>query len=232
MVKILIIEHDAALAHRLLRALEDVDRTVAVATDGLAGLQEIWRDPPDLILLGLNLPVVNGLDVLRRLRASGDTRPVIALQGNLGEPVRGEEAALAGADDYLPAEAGAREVRARAAALLVRHREDRPGILRFADLVLDPAKREVHRGNHTVRLTAREFEVLRILVENPRRSLSRAELGLRSGGEGPRPDSRSIEVLVSRLRRKLDRPGLPSLLVTTRGAGYSLGLPSSLRPAA
>jgi DNA-binding response OmpR family regulator len=232
MATILIIAQDPGLSRRLLRALEDVNRNVRAAADGLAGLQEVWRDPPDLILLGLNLPVLNGLDVLRRLRASGDSRPVLALQGDISERDWRDEAAQAGADDYLPAEAGAREVRARAAALLERQGAAKSARLRFADLVLDPERREVHRANEAVRLTTREFSVLRTLIERPQTSLSRAELGLKPGKDGSGAASRAIEILISRLRRKLARPGLPSLIVTTRGAGYSLGLPSRLRPAA
>ena len=231
-MRLLLIESKPHEAARFSQAVIRAGHEVASAADGLVGAEQIWRDPPDLILLALDLPVIDGLTVLRRIRSAGNTVPVIVLTGAAGDSGI-LEAMAAGADDYLAASAPEEEIQARIAAALIRLR--RPHVaeeMKFADLVLDPLQRRVRRAEKILDLTASEFALLRILMENPRTPVSREDLTRRLCRDQTGERSRTIEVLVSRLRRKLDVRGEPSLIVTTRNAGYCLGLPRLLRPAA
>lgn len=225
-MKILIVEDAADVAEILETALSKDGHEILRAEDGLAGIEAVWRFKPDLILLDIGLPVVDGLTVLRRLRESGNQVAIIMVTGRV-EDADKVEGLTAGSDDYICKPFSLDEVRARVGA--VQRRLALPSAaleLRFEDVVLDVRSRKVTRAGKDLGLTSREFAVLQLLMEKPQFPITRDDLGQRLWGRTPDPEGRTVEVLMSRLRKKLDLPGLPSLIVTTRNAGYSIGLPS------
>jgi DNA-binding response OmpR family regulator len=225
-MKILIIEDSAEIAELMKLGLEEDGHEVLQARDGLAGMEAVWRSKPDLILLDIGLPVVDGLTVLRRLREGGNLLPVIMVTGRIDDSDV-VEGLSAGADDYICKPFSAKELRARVSALSRRMKRESSELeLRYEDLLLNLRNRKVTRAGLALELTSREFAVIHLLMETPNKPISREELGLRLWGRAPESSDRTVEVLMSRLRKKLDLPGLPALIVTSRSAGYSLGLPS------
>jgi two-component system response regulator MprA len=220
--RILVIEDEPAIADLLRRGLIYEGYGVEVAADGEAGLAAARDRPPDLVLLDLMLPGIDGLSVCRRIRAAGDT-PILILTAKDAVPDR-VTGLDAGADDYMVKPFSFDELLARIRALL-RRRTAGPGaqeLVRFADLTLNPGTREVHRGERRVELTAREFDVLALFLQNPRQVITRDILYDRIWGYDFGTESNIIDVYIRNLRSKLEANGEARLIQTVRGVGYAL----------
>lgn len=218
--RILIVEDEPAIADFIRRGLLQEDFRVEVAYDGKEGLERVQKAPPDLIILDIMLPGIDGLEVCRRLREFSDV-PIIMLTAKDAVPdrVRGLEA---GADDYLVKPFAFDELLARIRALLRRHRAGAGKELRFADLRMNPATREVYRGDRRIDLTAREYELLELFMRHPRQVLTREMIYDRVWGYDFDGESNVIEVYIRYLRSKLEAGGEPRLIHTVRGVGYAL----------
>lgn len=219
--RILVIEDDTRIADLLRRGLIYEGYIVEVAADGESGLNAARDRPPDIVLLDLMLPGIDGLTVCRRLRAASDV-PILILTAKEAVPDR--VAGLdAGADDYLVKPFSFDELLARIRALLRRRqRAATNDELHFADLVVNLGSREVRRGNRRIELTAREFELLVLFMQNPRQVLTRDVIYDRIWGYDFGGESNIIEVYIRYLRSKLEEGGEPRLIQTVRGVGYAL----------
>jgi len=218
--RILIVEDEPAIADFIRRGLLQEDFRVEVAYDGKEGLKRAEESPPDLVILDIMLPGIDGLEVCRRLREFSDV-PIIMLTAKDAVPdkVRGLEA---GADDYLVKPFAFDELLARIRALLRRHHAGAGKELRFADLRMNPATREVYRGDRRIDLTAREYELLELFMRHPRQVLTREMIYDRVWGYDFDGESNVIEVYIRYLRSKLEANGEPRLIHTVRGVGYAL----------
>jgi len=218
--RVLVVEDDDEIAGVLQRSLRLEGYEVRVSADGEAGLAEARAFVPDLVILDLGLPRLDGMEVARRLRAEDDT-PILMLTAR--DEVQSRVAGLdTGADDYLVKPFERQELLARMRALLRRRPPRGSASLVCADLQLNPDTHEVRRGERDVELTQREFELLEFLMRNERIVVSRQRLLEEVWGYDPFATTNTIEVFVSNLRRKLEAGGEPRLLHTIRGAGYVL----------
>ena len=218
---ILVVEDDPQIADLLRRGLIYEGYSVAVATDGPAGLTAARDRPPDLVLLDLMLPGMDGLTVCARLRAASSV-PILILTARDAVPdrVKGLDA---GADDYVVKPFNFDELLARIRAQLRRRAPAADQeTLRFADLTLNPDTHEVFRGGRKIELTAREFEVLLLFMQHPRQVITRDLLYERIWGYDFGGESNIIEVYVRYVRSKLEEGGAPRLIQTVRGVGYAL----------
>jgi two-component system response regulator MprA len=225
-MRVLVVEDDPAVRDSLRRALSLEGYEVLTAGDGLEALALLdgQTPDPDTILLDVMMPNLDGLETCRRLRASGNRVPVLMLTAR--DDVRDRVAGLdAGADDYLPKPFALEELLARVRALLRRGVAGSDGVLRFADLDLDPATREVHRGEESIELTRTEFALMELFLRNPRQVLTRSVIFERVWGYDFGPGSNSLDVYIGYLRRKTEINGLPRLIQTVRGVGYALREP-------
>ncbi len=220
-VRILVVEDDEEIAQVLQRSLRMEGYDVKLAGDGVRGLEEAHAFLPDLIVLDLGLPRLDGVDVAKRLREDGDEVPILMLTARdaLESRVEGLDV---GADDYLVKPFERQELLARMRALLRRRPPRGMAPLRVGDLMLNPDTHEVSRGERKIDLTQREFELLEYLMRNERLVISRQKLLDEVWGYDPFSITNTIEVFVSNLRRKLEAGGEPRLLHTVRGAGYVL----------
>jgi DNA-binding response OmpR family regulator len=220
-VRVLVVEDDEEIAQVLQRSLRLEGYEVKLAGDGVQGLEEAHAFLPDLIVLDLGLPRLDGVDVAKRLREDGDEVPILMLTARdaLESRVEGLDV---GADDYLVKPFERQELLARLRALLRRRPPRGMAPLRVADLMLNPDTHEVQRGERKIDLTQREFELLEYLMRNERLVISRQKLLDEVWGYDPFSITNTIEVFVSNLRRKLEADGEPRLLHTVRGAGYVL----------
>jgi two-component system response regulator MprA len=219
-MKLLVVDDEPAVRDALERALRSSGYLVSTAIDGRDGLDRAAADHPDLIVLDILMPRLDGLEACRRLRAAGDRTPVLMLTAcdSVGDRVEGLDA---GADDYLVKPFALDELLARIRALLRRstpNADERP--LSFSDLTLDPVAREVRRGQRQIDLTRTEYLLLELFLLNPKRVLTREVIFDRVWGYDFGPTSNALEVYVGYLRRKTEEGGEPRLIHTVRGVGY------------
>ena len=222
--RVLVVDDDPQLREALTRALELDGYAVETASNGVKALEAISGQRPDVMVLDVMMPYVGGLDVCRTLRDRKDRLPILVLtaRDEVGDRVAGLDA---GADDYLTKPFALEELRARLRALLRRTAPESDGedaVLTYADLVLDPAARTVHRGDRPVDLTRTEYALLELLLRNAGRPLPRDVIMDRVWGWESEPTSNSLEVFVGYLRRKTESGGEPRLIHTVRGVGYVL----------
>jgi two-component system, OmpR family, response regulator MprA len=221
--RVLVVDDDPQLREALTRALELDGYDVATASNGAQALEAIGRSRPDVAVLDVMMPYVGGLDVCRALRERRDRLPILVLtaRDEVGDRVAGLDA---GADDYLTKPFALDELRARLRALLRRTAtEDEDAVvLRYGDLVLDPAARTVHRGARPIDLTRTEYSLLELLMRNAGRPLTRDVIMERVWGWESEPTSNSLEVFIGYLRRKTESEGEARLIHTVRGVGYVL----------
>ena len=218
--RVLVVEDDDAIAQVLQRSLRMEGYEVRIAGDGMTALDEAHAFLPDLVILDLGLPRLDGLEVAKTIRRTDDV-PILVLTARDGVESR-VEGLDAGADDYLVKPFERQELLARLRALLRRRPPRGQAALAIADLKLNPDTHEVTRGARPVDLTQREFELLEYLMRNERIVISRQRLLDEVWGYDPFSMTNTIEVFVSNLRRKLEAGGEPRLLHTIRGAGYVL----------
>ena len=218
--RVLIVEDDDDIAQVLQRSLRLEGYETRIAGDGEAALGAANDFVPDLVVLDLGLPKIDGMDVARRLRAADDV-PILMLTARDALEAR-VEGLDAGADDYLVKPFERQELLARLRALLRRRPPRGSASLVVADLSLNPDTHEVRRGERAVELTQREFELLEYLMRNERIVVPRQRLLEDVWGYDPFATTNTIEVFVSNLRRKLEGGGEARLLHTIRGAGYVL----------
>jgi two-component system, OmpR family, response regulator MprA len=216
--RVLVVEDDQEIADVLRRTLRQEGHEVRSAGDGEQALTAAAEFMPDVVILDLGLPKLDGVEVLRRLRADDDV-PVLILtaRSDLDDRVAGLDT---GADDYLVKPFERKELLARMRALMRRRPPRGAATLVLGDLRLNPATREVARGKREIELTAREFELLEFLMRNERLVVSRERLLEEVWGYDPLAMTNTIDVFISNLRRKLEEGGEPRLLHTKRGAGY------------
>jgi len=214
---VLVVDDDAPIRRMLSRTLAAEGYEVETAADGGEALAAVERSVPDLLVLDVSMPGVDGLDVCRRVRRAGLGLPILLLTARdaVADRVVGLDA---GADDYLVKPFAAEELLARARALLRRGSKP-PELLAFGDLVFDVETRAARRGDLDIRLRPREADLLELLLRNPRHVISR-ELALdRVWGSRSAASSNAVDRYVSYLRRKL---GEPQLIHTVRGVGFVL----------
>ena len=216
--RVLVVEDDAAIADVLRRLLRQEGHEVRSAEDGVEALELAESFVPDLVILDLGLPKLDGVEVCRRLRAESDA-PILILTARTDTDDR-VEGLDSGADDYLVKPFERQELLARMRALLRRRPPRGTASLAVANLRLNPDTREVYRGDRPVELTNREFELLEYLMRNQRLVVSRERLLEEVWGYDPLAMTNTIDVFISNLRRKLEAGGEPRVLHTKRGAGY------------
>ncbi len=222
-MRIMIADDEAAIRESLERVLKVEGYDTSTVANGLAVLDGVGGDAPDLLILDVMMPRLGGLETCRRLRAAGQDLPVLMLtaRDQVSDRVAGLDA---GADDYLPKPFATEELLARVRALLRRRTPGggEPQILSFADVRLDPDRFEAWRGGRALRLTRTEFSLLQVLVRNATRVLSRDALFEAIWGFDMSATANNLQVYVSYLRRKMEAEGEPRLIYTLRGLGYTL----------
>jgi DNA-binding response OmpR family regulator len=218
--RVLVVEDDDAIAQVLQRSLRMEGYDVKIADDGISALDLAHAFLPDLVILDLGLPRLDGIEVARTLRETDDV-PILVLTARDAVESR-VEGLDSGADDYLVKPFERQELLARLRALLRRRPPRGQATLIVGDLRLNPDTHEVARGERPIDLTQREFELLEYLMRNERIVISRQRLLDEVWGYDPFSMTNTIEVFVSNLRRKLEAGGEPRLLHTIRGAGYVL----------
>ncbi|MEU8635176.1 response regulator transcription factor [Amycolatopsis sp. NPDC048633] len=225
-MRILVVDDDRAVRESLRRSLEFNGYQVQLASDGAQALEAIIADRPDAMVLDVMMPRLDGLEVARRLRSTGDDLPILVLtaRDTVSDRVSGLDA---GADDYLPKPFALEELLARLRALLRRASPEAQNgqaseMLSFADLTLDPGTREVRRGGREISLTRTEFALLELFLSYPKHVLTRGRILEEVWGYDFPTSGNALEVYVGYLRRKTEAEGEPRLIHTVRGVGYVL----------
>lgn len=225
-MRILLIEDQLDLARHVRRVLERADHEVVLKSDGPSGVKAALERHFDLILLDLNLPGFDGLEVMRTI-APVDARPRVLMLTSRAEVDDRVTGLKAGADDYLTKPFSMEELLARVEAL---GRRVLPGVdsnvLSTGGLTLDIVRRRLVRDGQPVELSPREFELFQIMMREPGRIFSRGELFERIWGRSHAYETKTVEIFIMRLRKKLDSPGKPSIIATVRGVGYKLDVES------
>lgn len=218
---ILLVEDEVKLARFIELELSYEGYRVSVTHDGFTGLTTARQEHPDLVVLDWMLPGLSGLEICRRLRATGDKVPIILLtaKDEVSDRVVGLDA---GADDYVVKPFSIEELLARVRAHLRRTQVENPDVLRFEDLSLNRQTREVHRGDRLIELTAKEFDLLDYLLLHPRQVVTRDRILEQVWGYDFMGDSNIIEVYIRYLRLKLETNNEKRLIQTVRGVGYVL----------
>lgn len=225
-MRILVVDDDRAVRDSLRRSLEFNGYQVELAGDGAQALEAIIANRPDAMVLDVMMPRLDGLEVARRLRSTGDDLPILVLtaRDTVSDRVSGLDA---GADDYLPKPFALEELLARLRALLRRAIPDTQAgqaaeTLSFADLTLDPGTREVRRGDREISLTRTEFALLELFLSYPKHVLTRSRILEEVWGYDFPTSGNALEVYVGYLRRKTEAENEPRLIHTVRGVGYVL----------
>lgn len=220
-MRILVVEDEPEVADLLRRTLSEAYQAVDVVAMGNEALTALGRHHYDLVVLDLGLPDVDGVELCRRLRKRGEALPILMLtaRAGLGDRVTGLDA---GADDYLTKPFAPQELLARLRALSRRPRSTLDVVLRLADLELDLATRVARRAGVALRLTAREQALLECFLRHRGRVLSRGQIVEQIWDDGYEPIANAVDVLVGRLRRRIDLPGARPLIHTVRGLGYMM----------
>jgi len=219
-MEILLVEDEPQLARQVARSLERADHSVTLAGDGPKAVEKVGQQHFDIAVLDVNLPGFDGFEVLKRIRAAGLPLRVIMLtaRSEVGDRVAGLKA---GADDYLTKPFALEELLARIDALGRRGGGTETGtLLHVGDISMDIAKHRITRAGERVELSPREFEGLQIFMQEPGRTFTRDEICERIWEREHEYDTRTVEIFIMRLRKKLDRPGSDSVIGTVRGVGY------------
>ncbi len=216
--RILIVEDDEDIVDVLRRTLRAEGYEVRAALDGPEALEDLDEFAPDLVVLDLGLPGMDGMEVMERIRESNEV-PVLMLTAR-ADPEDRVAGLDTGADDYLVKPFDRSELLARIRALLRRHPPRGSALITVGDLKLNPDLQEARRGEREIELTKREFELLEYLMRNQRLVVSRERLLEEVWGYDPLDETNTIDVFISNLRRKLEDGGEPRILHTKRGAGY------------
>ena len=221
-MRVLLVEDQPDLVRHIERALKRADHDVATAMDGPSAVNIAVEKHHDLIVLDVNLPGFDGFEVLRRIKSKGVLSRIIMLtaRGDVNDRVAGLKA---GADDYLTKPFALEELLARIDALGRRGGAMKnAAVLDIGSIVMDLDRRKVTQAGEVVELSPREFEVFQILMQEPGRTFSRDEICERIWEREHEYDTRTVEIFIMRLRKKLDTKGQPSIIKTVRGVGYSL----------
>jgi len=218
---VLVVDDEATVRQALERALRLEGFAVSTAAGGRAALEEVAARPPAVVVLDVMMPDLDGVSVVRRMRADGVDVPVCILSAR--DEVDDRVAGLqAGADDYLVKPFALAELTARLNALLRRRGSDAAGPLVVGDLVIDPRRHIVTRGGRTLEPTRREFELLEVFARHPGQVLSRDQLLTQVWGYATDVETNVVDVFVGYVRRKLESAGEPRMLHTVRGVGWVL----------
>jgi len=221
--RVLVVDDDRAVRDSLRRSLEFNGYEVVLAADGAEGLVAVGAQHPDVVVVDVMMPRLDGIETTRALRAAGNDVPILVLTARdaVGDRVEGLDA---GADDYLTKPFALEELLARLRALLRRVVPDdgENEVLTFSDLTMDVASRDVARGGRPIELTRTEFTLLEMFLRRPRRVLDRSFILEEVWGYDFPTSANSLEVYVGYLRRKTEAEGEPRLIQTVRGVGYVL----------
>ena len=219
----MVVDDEPAVRSSIERALKLEGYEVTTAPDGREALRALAVAPPDAVILDVLMPEVDGLEVCRRMRSAEDRTPVLMLTARDAIPDR-VDGLDAGADDYLVKPFALEELLARLRALMRRAGPSGgdSSVLRFEDLTLDPATREIKRGDRGIELTKTEFSLLELFLNHPRQVLTRTQIFEAVWDYDFGPSSNALEVYVGYLRRKTESAGEPRLIHTVRGVGYAL----------
>ena len=225
-MRLLVVDDDRAVRDALRRALTLAGYEVECAEGGVEAIELVAEELPDAVVLDVGMPEIDGLEVCRRLRLLGNRVPILMLTARVevSDRIAGLDA---GADDYLVKPFDVEELKARLRALLRRSQdeEEDPDELSFAELELDRARHGAAVGDEFVELTRTEFQLLELLMRNPRRVLTHSLIYDRVWGYDFGPASNALRVYIGYLRRKLESLGSPALIHTVRGVGYMLREP-------
>jgi two-component system, OmpR family, response regulator MprA len=219
-MRILVVDDDPQIVSLVKRGLAYEGYTVDAADSGEKALSTALQSPPDLVILDIMMPGLNGIEVTKRLRQGSDV-PVLLLtaKGTIPDRVAGLDA---GADDYMVKPFALDELLARVRAMLRRRQPQGGAIVQFADLIINTSTREVQRAGEPIELTTREYELLLFFMRNPRQVLTRDMIYERVWGYDFGGESNIIDVYIRYIREKTEAGGRPRLIHTVRGAGYVL----------
>jgi DNA-binding response OmpR family regulator len=220
-MRILIVEDDRKLARQLQKGLNEQGHSVTIASDGTEGLEASQSGEFDVLVLDVMLPGLDGLTIVRRLRAAESKSPILLLTARdaAEDVVAGLDA---GADDYLTKPFSFKILQARLRALSRRKNVEPRTQLHVADLVLDPATREVKRAGSVLPLTRTEFVMLEMFMRNPGRVITRTRMIEAVWGHERDVENNTVDVFIRQMRTKIDLPGSHKLIQTIRGVGYAL----------